>query len=99
MLANVDYLKRSLEQVREVVHASMQPDRRDGPKSGHDVPMYAEPMKPQYPVGGEVKKRRGVSFPRCSLTMKVANRNLARRPSWQMPQLQPNRHTRMATWP
>lgn len=66
MLANVEYIKRSLEQVREVVQVSMQADRsRDGVKpkgpygEAHDVSMY-EGMKPQYPVN-EVKKRRGVS--------------------------------------
>lgn len=72
MLANVEYIKRSLEQVREVVQVSMQTDRQresvkpKGPYGeAHDVPMY-DGMKPQYPVN-EVKKRRGRAAPpgRC----------------------------------
>ena len=69
MLANAEYIKRSLEQVREVVQASIQSERaREGAKMkghyedghSHDVPMYGDGMKPHYPVT-EVKKRRGVS--------------------------------------
>ncbi|OAA57723.1 sexual development transcription factor NsdD [Cordyceps fumosorosea ARSEF 2679] len=69
MLANVDYIKRSLEQVRDIVQHTER--AREGAKNkshydeGHD-PMYSDGMKPHYPVN-EVKKRRGRAAPpgRC----------------------------------
>lgn len=69
MLANVDLIKRSLEQVKDAVQASIQSERaREGTKvkgtyeEDHDVSMYGDGMKPQYAMQHEVKKRRGVSF-------------------------------------
>lgn len=65
MLANVDYIKRSLEQVRDIVQHTER--AREGAKAkgayeeSHDVSMYNDGMKPHYPVN-EVKKRRGVSL-------------------------------------
>ncbi|KAK2609283.1 hypothetical protein QQS21_002218 [Conoideocrella luteorostrata] len=74
MLANVDYIKRSMEQVRDAVQASIQSERaREGNKitgsfeeEHQDVPMYDNGMKQQYTLT-EVKKRRGRAAPpgRC----------------------------------
>lgn len=68
MLSNVEYLKRSLEQCREVIVASLQSERaRDGAKpkgpydDDQDVQMYGDSMKQSYGMT-EVKKRRGVSL-------------------------------------
>lgn len=69
MLSNVEYLKRSLEQCREVIVASLQSERaREGAKppkgpyeEDQDVPMYGDSIKPPYGMT-EVKKRRGVSL-------------------------------------
>jgi hypothetical protein len=64
MLANADYIKRSLEQVRDIVQHTER--AREGAKAksaydeSHDASMYNDGMKPHYPVN-EVKKRRGVS--------------------------------------
>lgn len=73
MLSNVEYLKRSLEQCREVIVASLQSERaRDGAKpkgpydDDQDVQMYGDSMKQPYGMT-EVKKRRGVSFEPCYL--------------------------------
>lgn len=68
MLGNIDMIKRSLEQVKDAVQASIQSERaREGTKGKgafeeehQDVPMYDNGMKPQYTMT-EVKKRRGVS--------------------------------------
>lgn len=68
MLGNMDMIKRSLEQVKDAVQASIQSERaREGTKvksafeeDHQDVPMYDNGMKPQYTMT-EVKKRRGVS--------------------------------------
>ncbi|KJZ78734.1 hypothetical protein HIM_02125 [Hirsutella minnesotensis 3608] len=74
MLANVDMIKRSLEQVKDAVQASIQSERaREGTKikgaydEDNDVPMYGDVMKPQYAMQHEVKKRRGRAAPpgRC----------------------------------
>jgi hypothetical protein len=70
MLGYVESMKRSLEQVKDAVQASIQSERvREGAKAKgtfeedhHDVPMYDNGMKPQYTMT-EVKKRRGVSNP------------------------------------
>ncbi|ODA83737.1 hypothetical protein RJ55_02252 [Drechmeria coniospora] len=73
MLANVDLIKRSLEQVKDAVQASIQSERsREGTKVAghyeeeHDHAMY-DGMKPQYAIQHEVKKRRGRAAPpgRC----------------------------------
>ncbi|KAH8178898.1 GATA zinc finger domain-containing protein [Sarocladium implicatum] len=74
MLSTTDLVKRSLEQVRDLVHQSAQSERiRDvakqpkGPYDDDDVAMYSEHMKaPQYTMG-ETKKRRGRAAPpgRC----------------------------------
>ncbi|KAK7415353.1 hypothetical protein QQZ08_012377 [Neonectria magnoliae] len=76
MLGNMELIKRSLEQVRDLVQTSIQNERaREGAKmkgsyeEEHDVTMYGDGMKPQYGIT-EVKKRR------------------ARGTTWQMPQLQ-----------
>ncbi|ATY65392.1 sexual development transcription factor [Cordyceps militaris] len=69
MLANVDYIRRSLEQVRDIVQHTER--AREGAKAKsayeemHDVNMYND-GKPHYPVN-EVKKRRGRAAPpgRC----------------------------------
>jgi hypothetical protein len=69
MLSRTDLVKRSLEQVRELVHQCALSERiRDsakqpkGPYDDDDVAMYSEHMKaPQYTMG-ETKKRRGVSL-------------------------------------
>ncbi|KAM3550154.1 hypothetical protein MY1884_008387 [Beauveria asiatica] len=70
MLANADYIKRSLEQVRDIVQHTER--AREGAKAksayeeSHDASMYNDGMKPHYPVN-EVKKRRGRAAPpgRC----------------------------------
>lgn len=72
MLGNMEHIKRSLEQVRDLVQTSIQNERaREGAKmkgyeEEHDVPMYGDGMKPQYGIT-EVKKRRGRAAPpgRC----------------------------------
>ncbi|KAL2206115.1 hypothetical protein CC79DRAFT_846027 [Sarocladium strictum] len=74
MLSTTDLVKRSLEQVRDLVHQSAQSERiRDsakqpkGPYDDDDVSMYSDHMKaPQYAMG-ETKKRRGRAAPpgRC----------------------------------
>ncbi|PFH55311.1 hypothetical protein XA68_10131 [Ophiocordyceps unilateralis] len=75
MLVNVDLIKRSLDQVKDAIQASIQSERaREGAKmksstyeGDHDVPMYGDVMKPQYAMQHEVKKRRGRAAPpgRC----------------------------------
>ncbi|KAL6414988.1 hypothetical protein AUP68_01524 [Ilyonectria robusta] len=73
MLSNIELIKRSLEQVRDLVQTSIQNERaREGAKmkgpydEDHDVSMYGDGMKPQYGIT-EVKKRRGRAAPpgRC----------------------------------
>lgn len=73
VLANVELIKRCLEQVKDAVQASIQSERaREGAKAKggfedehHDVTMY-DGMKPQYTMT-EVKKRRGVSWIACGI--------------------------------
>ncbi|PHH60517.1 hypothetical protein CDD80_1583 [Ophiocordyceps camponoti-rufipedis] len=75
MLVNVDLIKRSLDQVKDAIQASIQSERaREGAKiksspyeEDHDVAMYGDVMKPQYAMQHEVKKRRGRAAPpgRC----------------------------------
>ncbi|KAF4451178.1 hypothetical protein F53441_5788 [Fusarium austroafricanum] len=73
MLSNIELVKRSLEQVRDLVQTSIQNERaREGAKmkgpyeEENDVNMYGDGMKPQYGMA-EVKKRRGRAAPpgRC----------------------------------
>ncbi|KAF4965039.1 hypothetical protein FSARC_7112 [Fusarium sarcochroum] len=73
MLSNIELVKRSLEQVRDLVQTSIQNERaREGAKmkgpyeEEHEVNMYGDGMKPQYGIT-EVKKRRGRAAPpgRC----------------------------------
>jgi hypothetical protein len=73
MLANAEHLKRSLEQVREMVQISIQNERaREGARARafeeeQDAQMYQGGSKPQYAMTTEVKKRRGRAAPpgRC----------------------------------
>ncbi|KAI9172452.1 hypothetical protein HJFPF1_01954 [Paramyrothecium foliicola] len=67
MLANNELVKRSLEQVRDLVQASIQSERaREGAKmkgpyeEDQDMAMYADGGKPQYGMA-EGKRKRGVS--------------------------------------
>ena len=67
MISNIELIKRSLEQVRDIVQVSIQSERaREGAKmkgpyeEEHDAAMYGDGMKAQYGIT-EVKKRRGVS--------------------------------------
>lgn len=66
MLSNVEYLRKSIENVREVVQHSLANEKaREGGKhkgayEDDDVSMYGDGMKHSYGLG-EVKKRRGVS--------------------------------------
>ncbi|KAH7261864.1 hypothetical protein BKA59DRAFT_4521 [Fusarium tricinctum] len=73
MLSNIEHVKQSLEQVRDLVQTSIQNERaREGAKmkgpydEEHEVSMYGDGMKPQYGIT-EVKKRRGRAAPpgRC----------------------------------
>lgn len=65
MLANAEMLKRSLDQLRDLVMVSIQSAAREGAKpkgpyeDDQDAPMYAE-GKPPYSMP-DVKRRRGVS--------------------------------------
>lgn len=66
MLGNVDYLRKTIENVREVVQHSIASEKaREGgkhkaPYDDDDVSMYGDGMKHSYGLG-EVRKRRGVS--------------------------------------
>lgn len=68
MIATADLVRRSLEQVRDLVHQSAQTERlhemqkpSKNPYDEDDVSIYGGEMKvPQYAMG-ETKKRRGVS--------------------------------------
>lgn len=67
MINNVDFIKKSLENVRELVQHTEK--AREGNKhKGYDddVSMYGDGMKQHYGIG-EVKKRRGRAAPpgRC----------------------------------
>lgn len=65
MIANVEYLRKNVETVRDVVQQSIANEkaregRHKGPYDDDDVSMYGDGMKQHYGLG-EVKKRRGVS--------------------------------------
>ncbi|ORY68820.1 uncharacterized protein BCR38DRAFT_139605 [Pseudomassariella vexata] len=71
MLSNADYLRKSLENVRELVQHSLAEKAREGgkhkgPYDDDDISMYGDGMKQHYSLG-EVKKRRGRAAPpgRC----------------------------------
>ncbi|KAI1468034.1 uncharacterized protein F4812DRAFT_387824 [Daldinia caldariorum] len=72
MLGNVDFIKRSLENLREIVQHSLATEkaregRGKGPYEGDDdISMYGDGMKQPYGLS-EVKKRRGRAAPpgRC----------------------------------
>ncbi|KAI0601335.1 hypothetical protein F4775DRAFT_589552 [Biscogniauxia sp. FL1348] len=73
MLSNVQYMKQSLENVRDIVQHSIATEkareggRAKGPYDGDDdMSMYGDGMKQPYSIG-EVKKRRGRAAPpgRC----------------------------------
>lgn len=68
MLSNADFIKRSLENLRELVQHSLATEkareggRGKGPYEGDDdMSMYGDSMKQPYGLN-EVKKRRGVSL-------------------------------------
>lgn len=70
MLGNIERIKRSLEQVRDLVQTSIQNGRacegaklKDPNEEEHDVPMHRDAMKPQHGMP-EVKKRQRVSLVR-----------------------------------
>lgn len=67
MLGNVEMIKKSLENVRELQHNVETEKAREMGKhqrtfEDDDVSMYGDGMKQTYNIG-EVKKRRGVSTP------------------------------------
>lgn len=71
MIANVEYLRKNVETVRDVVQQSIANEkaregRHKGPYDDDDVSMYGDGMKQHYGLG-EVKKRRGRAAPpgRC----------------------------------
>jgi hypothetical protein len=68
MLSCADYIKKSLESLRDVVLTNIQERQRESKAKGQyedeDVPMY-DGMKPPYGGITEVKKRRGVSYIRA----------------------------------
>ncbi|KAH7114986.1 hypothetical protein B0J13DRAFT_459981, partial [Dactylonectria estremocensis] len=73
MLANIELIKRYLEQVRGLVQTSSQNERtreaakmKDLYEEAHDVPMYGDAMKSQYGMT-EVKTRwsGAVPFDKC----------------------------------
>jgi hypothetical protein len=67
MLNNTDFLKKTLDSIREVVHHSMANEKaREGGKhrgsyDDDDVSMYSDSTKQHFSLS-EVKKRRGVSL-------------------------------------
>lgn len=69
MIACADYIKKSLEGLRDVVQNVMAERAREsgkakGPYDEEDVAMYGDGMKPQYQQISEPNKRkRGVSQP------------------------------------
>jgi TPP-dependent 2-oxoacid decarboxylase len=69
MLHNVDYIKRSLEQLRDQVQQNLRQEhlqgKMKGPYEDEDVQMY-DTAKPAFGVA-EVKKRRGVRAGRKAL--------------------------------
>lgn len=68
MLSNVDYMRKSLENVREIQHnveteKAREAGKHQRPYDDDDVSMYGDGLKQHYGIG-EVKKRRGVSVSR-----------------------------------
>ncbi|KAK8114174.1 hypothetical protein PG999_006243 [Apiospora kogelbergensis] len=71
MLSNVDYMRKSLENVREIQHnveteKAREAGKHQRPYDDDDVSMYGDGLKQHYGIG-EVKKRRGRAAPpgRC----------------------------------
>ena len=67
MLGNVDYLRRSLESVRDLIQQSTRAEiprepKAKAPYEEEDTPMYDGPKQATYGGATEVKKRRGVRF-------------------------------------
>lgn len=65
MLGNVDYIRRSLESVRDLVQQSSRAEiprevQGKGLFEEEDTTMYDGPKQPAYGGATEVKKRRGV---------------------------------------
>ncbi|KAK7952268.1 uncharacterized protein PG986_007996 [Apiospora aurea] len=63
MLSNVDYMRKSLENVREIQHnveteKAREAGKHQRPYDDDDVSMYGDGLKQHYGIG-EVKKRRG----------------------------------------
>lgn len=106
MLANSDMIRTALERVKEVVQQSIRNERaREAPPpmklayEEQDMAMYDEAGKAPCP---DPKKRRGVSTAVVSHRVSIENPTNSRytesRTSRTMPQLQPRRHSRVATW-
>lgn len=106
MLSNTEHLRQSLEQLRELVHISMQNERaREGARARvyeeENMELYQGHPKGPYAMTTEVKKRRGV---RLTLESDAAwniraDEVIASCASRQVSQLQSDRYTRMATGP
>lgn len=70
MLSNVDYIRRSLESVRDLVQQSNRAEipreaKGKAPYEEEDTTMYDTPKQAAYGGATEVKKRRGVSVILC----------------------------------
>lgn len=68
MLSNMEFIKRSLEHVKDLVQTSIQNERtREGVKMNcfykeeHHAPIYGHTMQPSFGMT-EIKKRRAVSL-------------------------------------
>lgn len=67
MMSNVDWIKKNLETLREMSQTVANEQSREGNKSkglydDDDISMYGDGLGKSFGIG-EVKKRRGVSFP------------------------------------
>lgn len=70
MLSNVDYIRRSLESVRDLVQQSNRAEipreaKGKAPFEEEDTAMYDTPKQAAYGGATEVKKRRGVRVILC----------------------------------
>lgn len=91
MLDNVEYIRNSLDSVRQLVKDSNERARVVGKQKSYedeDTPMYDGMNKNSYGIT-EVKKRRGVSFPTAASHARTteANWDTESCSSRQMPQL------------
>ena len=96
MIGNVEMIKKSLENVRELQHNVETEKAREMGKhqrtfEDDDVSMYGDGMKQTYNMG-EVKKRRGVSTPsrQQGTRGRTNTRGTACGTTRPMPQLQPD---------